>query len=181
VELGSGRVAYHRLAGGSSRATAAKGQSSAWWREAAWIGNGMIAVTGDHSPPVLPRRRPSLGPEPYGLRLIDVSGWSLSTLSARAKQMRVAGNRLLAHGTSWEAGSRHGRSTGLLAYDTHGRPAFRRFRGSDVTVLGAHGRRAYVWVRPTRMLHVLDLATGATLRASRVPPHRLPFLFAPTD
>jgi hypothetical protein len=94
--------------------------------------------------------------------------------------MHRAGERLLASGTTWYDGWRRSRSTGLLAFDSQERRAFTRFRGADVSVLGSHGRLAYVWVRPTRMLHVLDLRSGRSLRSERVGPARLPFLFSAT-
>jgi hypothetical protein len=88
----------------------------------------------------------------------------------------TAGDRLLANGTTWSAGFRKSTSTGLVAFDLSGRPAFDRFAGKDVAVLGDHGAYAYVWVRPDRMLHVLDLRTGRTVNTIPTLPARLPTL-----
>jgi hypothetical protein len=182
IDLASGAVSYHRLRarGPVQRAAAAKGSVAAWWRDAIWLGDGRIAVTGHYEPPLRPGRRLRAANRPFGVRLIDTRAWTIRTLHPGAILMHQAGERLLANGTTWYDGWRRSRSTGLLAFDSQGRRAFTRFRGADVSVLGSHGRLAYVWVRPTRRLHVLDLRSGRSLRSERVGPARLPFLFSAT-
>ena len=85
-------------------------------------------------------------------------------------------------GASGSIGSSRGEVAGglcgLLAFDLDGEPAFGRFAGKDVTVLGDHGRYAYVWVRPDRALHVLDLRSGRTVKAIPTTPARMPTLLA---
>jgi hypothetical protein len=182
IDLASGTVAYHKLKtiGAPRPAVAAKGSVAAWWRSATWLGDGRIAVTGHYEPPFRSGRRPQ-PPTPFGARLIDTRDWTIRTLHPDAMLIHRAGERLLANGTVWRAVGKPETSTGLLAFDLHGRRVFTRFRGADVSVLGSHGRLAYVWVRPTRMLHVLDLRSGKTLRRERLGPSRLPFLFSPTE
>jgi hypothetical protein len=182
IELASGAVSYHRLGepGSASRARAAKGSAAAWWREAIWLGDGRIAVTGQYEPPYRPGRRRATN-RPFGVRLIDTRDWTVRTLHPGAHLAYRVGERLFAHGTTWYDGWRRSRSTGLLAFDLRGRRAFTRFRGADVLVVGGHGRLAYVWVRPTRVLHVLDLRSGRSLRSERVRPGRLPFLLSATS
>jgi hypothetical protein len=179
IDLVSGGVEYHRLRplGSAGRAVAAKAGRVAWWRQAAWLGDGRIAVTGDYEAPFRPRGASN---RPFGVRLVDTRDWTIRTLHPGATLMYQAGEHLLANGTTWYAGSRRSESTGLLAFDRRGRRAFTRFRGADVYVLGGHGRLAYVWVRPTRMLHVLDLRSGNSLRRERVGPAHLPSLFSPS-
>jgi hypothetical protein len=189
VELATGEVAYRELSRTRSALAAvrdwleppamAKGPSEAWWRDAAWLGDGTIAVTGHHEP-VTPRGRQRPAPlEPFGAGLIDVERATITTLHPQPFQQYVAGNRLLAHGTTWEAGWRRPSSSGLLAFDSGGEQVFHRFGGKGVTVLGAHRRRAYVWVRPARTLHVLDLRDGRTTHTIPVPPHRMPTFLSP--
>jgi hypothetical protein len=182
IDLSSGAVEYHELdaVGPAGPAVAAKGSVAAWLRHASWLGDGRIAVTGHYEPPFRPGRRPQ-PPRPFGVRLIDTRDWTIRTLHPDAILIHRAGQRLLANGTVWHPGGKPKASTGLLAFDLQGQRAFTRFRGADVTVLGSHGRLAYVWVRPTRMLHVLDLRSGESLRSRRVGPARLPFLFSPTE
>jgi hypothetical protein len=171
IDLTSGAVSYHSLG-----ASAAKGSEEAWWRDAAWTAGGQIAITGERMPRPLRHGRPPAGPIPYGLRLVDPSDWSVRTLSRRTNVLEMAGDRLLAHGTTWNAGWRKSKSTGLIAFDLGGRPAFDRFAGKDVVVFGHHGRYAYVWVRPDRMLHVLNRLTGRTVNTIPTVPARLPTL-----
>jgi hypothetical protein len=171
VDLASGAVVYHPLG-----ASAAKGAEEAWSRDAVWTADGQIAITGDHMPRPLRNGRPAGGPIPYGLRLVDPRDWSVRTVNRRTNVLDIAGDRLLANGTSWNAGWRKSKSTGLVAFDLSGQPAFDRFAGKDVAVLGDHGRYAYVWVRPDRMLHVLDLRTGRSVNTIPTLPARLPTL-----
>lgn len=182
IDLASGAVEYNELdaVGPAGPAVAAKGSVAAWWRHATWLGDGRIAVTGHYEPPFRPGRR--LQPlRPFGVRLIDTRDWTIRVLHPDAFLIHRAGERLLANGTVWRPGGEPATSTGLLAFDMRGQRAFTRFRGSDLSVLGSHGRLAYVWVRPTRMLHVLDLRSGDSLRRERVGPARVPFLFSATE
>jgi hypothetical protein len=172
VDLASGAVAYHSLG-----ASASKGDVDVWWRTAAWAGDGRIAVTGDHWPPVH-GRQPSDGPVPLGVRLIDTVSWSIATLDRRPDSMHVAGGTILAAGTRWLDGGRRSESTGLLAFDESGHLAFTRFRRLPVALLGSRGHCGYVWLRHTRTAHVLDLRTGRTLHTIRTGP-RAPFLLSP--
>jgi hypothetical protein len=183
IDLGSGAVTYHALRSldPARPAVAAKGNVAAWWREASWLGEGRIAVTGNYEAPFSLGRRSRFANRPFGVRLIDVRDWTIRTLHPGVTLLRRAGERLLAYGTTWRAGWRRSDSTGLLAFDTHGQQAFTRFPGRDVSVLGSHGQLAYVWVRPTRMLHVLDLQSGRSLRSTRVGPARLPYLFSASE
>jgi hypothetical protein len=182
IDVASGAVEYHELeaVGPAQPAVAAKGSVAAWWRHARWLGDGRIAVTGHYEPPFRPGRRPQ-PLRPFGVRLIDTRDWTIRTLHPDAFLMHRAGNRLLANGTTWHARWTRSTSTGLLAFGTQGRRVFTRFRRADVSVLASHGRLAYVWVRPTRMLHVLDLRSGESLRRRRVGPARVPFLFSATE
>lgn len=182
IDLASGAVEYHDLEaiGPAKPAVAAKGSVAAWSRHAIWLGDGRIAVTGHYEPPFRPGQRPP-PPRPFGVRLIDTRDWTMRTLHPDAMFVYRTGERLLANGTVWRAVGRPATRTGLLAFDLQGRRAFTRFRGADVSVVGSHGRLAYVWVRPTRMLHVLDLRSGDSLRRRRIGPGRVPFLFSATE
>jgi hypothetical protein len=172
VELASGAVSYHPLG-----ASASKGNIDVWWRQAAWAGNGRIAVTGQRWRPGR-RRRPPPPPEPFGIRIIDTSDWSTTTLDPRPTEVHVSGDTVLANGTRWFDGGRRSESTGLLAFDATGRRTFTRFRGQDVATVGSRGHVAYVWVRRTRTLHVIDLRDGRSLNEIRTG-RRIPFLLTP--
>jgi hypothetical protein len=179
VDLASGRVSYREpapLPGAPPYARAAKGNMRIWAREAAWFGEHSIAVTGYDG---YPRRRGARFPppiEPYGVRLIDTTDWTIRTLHKDTMQMYVAADRLLAHGTTWHARSRRSSSTGLFAFDDAERLAFARFPGQEVTPIGTHGNLAYVWVRQDRALHVLDVRDGRTLRRMPARARDVPVL-----
>ena len=171
VDPATGRVTHHSLG-----ASASKGNMHVWWRHAQWAGDGRIAVTGDHWRPAPPGGRAPLGPDPFGIRLIDTADWSIDTLDPRPDTMHVAGDVVLASGTRYFGGGRPSRSTGLLAFDNTGRPAYTLFRGELTALLGSRGELGYVWVRRTRRVHVIDLASGRTLRKVRTgrgAPHLL--------
>ena len=174
VELASGAVEYHSLG-----ASASKGNVGVWWRHAAWAGEGRIAVTGDHWPPVRGRHAPpGPVPVPFGLRMIDASDWSIATLDARTDSMHVAEGAVLASGTRFFNRGRRTESTGLLGFDDAGHRAYTRFRGRQVALLGSRGSLGYVWVRKTRTAHVIDLAGGRTLHTIRTG-RRAPSLLSP--
>ena len=174
VDLASGAVDYHSLG-----ASASKGNVGVWWRHAVWAGEGRIAVTGDHWPAVRGRRPPpGPVPDPFGLRMIDTSDWSIGTLDARTDSMHVAEGTVLASGTRFFNGGRRTESTGLIAFDHAGRRAYTRFRGRPVVLLGSRGRLGYVWVRRDRTAHVIDLPSGRSLHTIRTG-RRAPFLLSP--
>ena len=145
-----------------------------WWRHAVWAGDGRIAVTGDHWPPIRGRRL-SDGPVPFGVRMIDTATWTISTFDPRPDSMHVGGDTILASGTRWFDAGRRSRSIGLLGFDHAGKRAFTRFVGRQVVLLGSRGNLGYVWVRRTRTAHVIDMADGRTLKTIRTG-QRVPFL-----
>jgi WD40-like Beta Propeller Repeat len=190
IELASGAVSYHtvdagaasanldgRAATGDVGARAAKGNIDVWSRSAAWIGDGRFAVTGDHYPPVRGRQPPS-GPLPFGIRIVDTSDWSIDTLDPRPDLVQVAGATVLAYGTRWFGDPPRPESTGLLAFEGAGQRAWTRFRGKDLAIAVSRGHLAYVWIRRTRTMHVIDVRDGRTVSVVRGRRH-LPFLLTP--
>jgi hypothetical protein len=174
VDLATGTVSYHALG-----AQASKGGVEERWREATWLGGDRLAVSGDTHPRAPRDGRPAPGPVPYGLRVIDTSAWSARTLDRRVSELDLSGERLFGTGTTWSRGFRTSTSTGLLAYDLAGRAAYTRFRGKDVTVVGHHGRFTYAWLRPDRVLNVIETASGRTVHTRRTPPGWVPYLLSP--
>jgi hypothetical protein len=186
VDLGSGTVEYHRVAmrpagapWSPGRASAAKGgPGDSRWRDARWLGEGAIAVTGED------RRYGARGAlrmaRAVGVWRIDTERWTASLLARRPSMIAVVGGRLLAvgrYGPGWD--QRGKLDAGLLAFDPDGWRAFRRFAGEDVSIYGAHADRAYVWVRRTRSLHTVDVTSGQSLHRRTVGPARLPWLLVP--
>jgi hypothetical protein len=176
VDLASGAATYHELRGGGELgggAVAAKGLAFGAFRTARWIGDGMIAVSGE----VTRRLRTVTRIDPYGLRLIRTSDWSATILNPLLKSFAVAGDLLL--GMNGEPAALAGAgATGLVGYGTDGRRRFARF---------GHAGRAwlrdvawpYAYVReisPRRTL-VVDLRDGRTV--GETGPRRPPVLLAP--
>ena len=173
VELDSGAVSYHSLG-----ASASKGNIDVWSRDAAWIGDGRIAVTGDHW---VTRPWPAAVRGAAATRHPDDRHAHVEDLDARSpsRHDHVAGDTVLASGTRWFDGSRHPESTGLLAFDEGGARAFTRFPGRQVVLLGSRGDLGYVWVRRTRTAHIVDMADGRTLNTIRTG-RRAPSLLSPS-
>jgi Lipoprotein LpqB beta-propeller domain len=122
--------------------------------------NGAIAVTGEDRQAT---RRHVARPIPFGLRLIDPSGWTVRTVDAQSQDFTLAGGLLLAR--RWSMGGDGLRGIGVRAYDTAGALRYSRFEGDDTIVRGAAGRYAYVEVKQAggRRIHALELQSGRTV------------------
>jgi hypothetical protein len=144
-------VAYAKAGSGQTRA-------------AQWLGSGLIAVTGtDESSAGEHRLRPA------GLSLVDTRDWSMRTIDSGATEVRVAGDLLLATGSSPEA------TIGLVAYGLDGDKRFQLFEGREAWLGEVLDERAYVhlWDGRRERLHMVDIATG---RARGERPRPLPRL-----
>ena len=165
VDPTTGTVSHHSLG-----AAASKGNLHVWWRHAQWAGDGRIAVTGDHWRPAPPGRRTPLGPDPFGVRLIDTADWSIDTLDPRPDTMHVAGDIVLASGTRSSAAVGRAGAPGCSPSTTRARARSRASAASTSGLLGSRGELGYVWVRRTRRAHVIDLETAT--RFARSGPAR---------
>jgi hypothetical protein len=172
VDLRTWRAAYHALSRQVSLwrrladlieppAEAKAGPTEGSSREARWLPNGAIAVTGDDHPPGPPGNEYS---RPYGLRLIDTRDWTVRTVDRRPQTLAAAGDLLLA--ARWPGPGLGPPLRGLLAYDFGGRLRFRRFADAKVSVLGGQGRYGYVEVRRAgrRSIHVIGPRSGRSVR-----------------
>jgi hypothetical protein len=68
------------------------------------------------------------------------------TIDQGAADVQVAGDVLLAAGSSWDPTTREGKTIGLAAYGLDGRKRFALFEGRDVWVPHVHAGRAYIEV-----------------------------------
>jgi hypothetical protein len=180
VDLASGAATYHELRGGGadSGAMAAKGLAFGALRTARWIGEGMIAVSGELTRTRSDSRRAArrlqtvTRTDPYGLRLIRTADWTATTLNPLLKSFTLAGDLLL--GMNGDPAALTGaEATGLVAYGSDGRRRFTRFRGAGRAWL-RDVAWPYAYVReisPRRTL-VVDLRKGRTVgeTGSRRPP-----------
>jgi hypothetical protein len=167
VDLATGAVTYHPFGG---RASAAKGVARGALREATWLGNGLIAVSGEDRRDrrdwrgawrrgELPTRI-----EPFGLRLVDTRTWTARTLNPWLRWHVRAGSVLLAADALPLTPARS-HATGLVAYSIDGRRLFTRFRGDErIGLWGAVWPYAHLTVRGRRRKLVVDLRSGRTVR-----------------
>jgi hypothetical protein len=124
-------------------------------REARWLGNEMLAVSGvDYN-----------GDErgtAVGLRLIDTNTWTRRLVDPNVAWFDV-GDGILVGTRPWQDGSHH--------YDVYGFDGRLRY-GLDVErlqSLSVQGAYAYLCTTAGDMLRVLDAPTGASLTAVRRP------------
>jgi hypothetical protein len=137
-------------------------------RKAAWLGNGLVAVTGaDYSTRPGSDGEPEVHVEPAGLSLIDTGSWSTRELDDEASDFVVFHSSLLAFGdTSW--GDPAQRGIGARGYDFEGRGIFRALEGRKIASVERSGDLAYVFITDKRRV-VVDAGTGRILARARTP------------
>ena len=117
-------------------------------RNAVWLGNGLVAVTGaDYS---------GATSEPAGLTLIDTSNWSIRRLDEETSEVTRVGETLLAFG----------RRSGLVGYDLQGRKLFQRFEGREIDGIETSGGLVYAYLGGKRRA-IVDAASGVVLGRPR--------------
>ena len=152
-------------------------------RTARWLGGGLLAVTGADEDLVEDARgREQDRIRPAGLGLIDTRSWSVRRFEPGATEVRVAGDRLLATGSSRDPAAGAGEAIGLAAYGLDGRRRFRLFDGREVSIRQVYRGRAYVDIPlrkpPWSSLRVVKLDAGRATRRERGKP--LPWLLLET-
>jgi hypothetical protein len=131
-------------------------------RKAAWLGNGVIAVSGaDYSTVTGANGEPDVHVQAAGLSLIDTTDWSIRTVDEGPSDFALFDSTLLAFGdTSW--GDPTATGIGLAGYDLRGRELFQVLQGRRVSWLEASGDLAYVVVDERRRI-VVDAVSGHIL------------------
>jgi hypothetical protein len=152
-------------------------------RTARWLGGGLLAVTGADEDLVEDARGQQQSRlRAAGLDLIDTRDWSVRTIDTGASEVRLAGERLLATGSSWDPATRTRDAIGLAAYGFDGRTRFHLFDGREVWIREVYRGRAYVDIQlrtpPWSSLRVVRLDTGRAIRRARAAP--LPWLLLET-
>jgi hypothetical protein len=131
-------------------------------RKAAWLGDGVIAVTGaDYSTVADANGEPQVHVRAAGLSLVDTRDWSIRTLDEETSDLSVAGSRLLAFGdTSW--GDPSAKGIGLVGYDFDGRRLFQVLKGKWIGWIETSGDVVYAVVDDRRRT-VVDALSGRIL------------------
>jgi hypothetical protein len=127
-------------------------------RQALWLANGLVAVSGADYPPIEAGQTDVVA-KPAGLSLIDTDDWSVRRVDGKVSGVHMAGSQLFAY----EAGcSSAPESFALVAYDLNGKQRFRlcRDEGFDPQVVGGY---LYVGMDNNTRFDVVDMSTGAVL------------------
>ncbi|MGH3065928.1 MAG: hypothetical protein ACRDOF_06440, partial [Gaiellaceae bacterium] len=127
------------------------------FREARWLGDGMLAVSGmDYS---LETRNEVTVPvgTPAGVRLIDTRSWDSRMLEPQASRFAVAPGLLIAQGGRWDGGL----GPGLSAFGLDGRKRWQLYAG-EYRWLEAAGVVGYAYTDGARR-DVVDLAAGVVV------------------
>lgn len=140
----------------------AKGPMTGSRRQALWLGNGLLAVSGSEWDSGGGHR---YSESPAGLDVIDTSSWSARTLDERVNRILLADDAFLGVG-----GYGHERS-GVNVYDLDGDLRYRLFEGLPVWDLQAAGSYAYVLIE--RLLSVVDLRSGEVVADGLPEPGEL--------
>jgi YD repeat-containing protein len=150
-------VTYHIL----QRRVLAKAIQGAQ-RTARWLPNGLIAVSGWNGS--VSRNGVSTS-EPAGLKLIDPRTWAVRTVNASTNFFLVTDSLLL---TS-ERSAAGGDPETLIGYSFDGKETLRTTLERPLGVLEAAGRYAYNWDPTSKLMTVLDLASGSVLNQAATP------------
>jgi hypothetical protein len=149
VELASLAVTYHRL----GRSASLLQRLARWWappaeakiisgpsRNALWLGDGQLAVTGyDGSAKGHHREIPS------GLQLINTADWTVRQVDRHSSSALLAGGRLLAFGTAFGTGpDGANQGYGLTLYGPGDRQPVHWFGAKQVSWIQVNGHLAYV-------------------------------------
>jgi hypothetical protein len=173
VEVASLAVTYHRL----GRSVSPWQRLARWWappaeakilsgpsRNALWLGNGQLAVTGhDGSAKSHHREIPS------GLQLIDTTAWTVRRVDRHASSALLAAGRLLAFGTAFGTGpGGANQGYGLTLYGPGDRRPVHRFGAKQVGWIQVNGHLAYVQLMDANLSDaegyaVIDLRSGRLL------------------
>jgi hypothetical protein len=172
------RSVLSRLFGWLDPPAHAKGASGPT-RTAHWLGGGLLAVSGTDEDVVEDARGQQHNRiRAAGLSLIDTRNWSHRTIDEGAAAVQIAGDLLLATGSSFDPATGDGKSIGLTAYGLDGRERFQLFDGREAWVRHVYAGRAYLDVPLTRppwsALRIVDLDTRRVTRAKRT--RSLPWL-----
>jgi hypothetical protein len=173
VEVASLAVAYHRL----GRSASLLQRLARWWappaeakiisgpfRNALWLGDGQLAVTGyDGSAKGHHMEVPS------GLELIDTADWTVRQVDRHSSSAMLAAGRLLAFGTAFGTGpDGANQGYGLTLYGPGDRQPVHRFGAKQVGWIQANGEFAYVQLMDANLSDVegyavVDLRSGRLL------------------
>ena len=139
-------------------------------RDAVWLGNGLLAVTGENDNAWLDsNNKYQESVQPAGLTIIDTRTWTGRLIDPEASGVTFAGGLLIANGESWDTTTGSSASkpigAGLSAYTPAGVLAFHLLGNAPVQQVFVTGGAAYA-VGPATT-SVVKLPSGALLSTIR--------------
>jgi hypothetical protein len=173
VDLQTMRVRSHPIVGlrlaPPPRSPQGSDMVHASWLDARWLGNGLVAVAGEHLSAVgqTDTRIPA------GVAIVDTRSWRARTLPVRASAAcPIAGKLLVYAGARWAVPT--GPGIGVRVYDLDGRQ--RQHLLGDEQVAGVLAAGGYVYARSATALWVIDYRSGAIIRTLPPTPGSLDLL-----
>ena len=145
-------------------------------RQALWLGNGLLAVTGNDGHATIAGAGEQEWATAAGLKLIDTRSWSIRTLDRSSTRATIVAGTLLASGLIWDSRTQRFQGAGLTGYSLDGTRRYHLYGdepvealygdgpvefGSRVLVGGAAGSSLF------RHGALLDLRTGREVRRIR--------------
>jgi hypothetical protein len=186
VDLASLAVTYHRL----GRSASPLQRLARWWappaeakilsgpaRNALWLGDGQLAVTGSDG-----SAKGHHVEVPSGLELIDTATWTKRRVDQHSTSAVLAAGTLLAFGTAFGTGQDGANQAyGLTLYGPGDRQPVHRFGAQQVSWIQVNGDLAYVQLMDANLNNmesyaVVDLHSGRVLQkgTGTVPELLLP-------
>jgi hypothetical protein len=176
VDLATLHVRYRKVAGlaqparalaGPAKDTGTSNPRQGPARVAAWLGRGLIAISGYDSYVGQAERWLGDSKAPAGLQILDTGTWRARTVARHPSDFEWVSGRLLASARAWDPRTRRTRGDSLVAFDREGGLVFRIRRTAYWQTFNG---RIYVGDRSGRDL-VLDARTGR--RLGRVSDERV--------
>jgi len=158
IGLASMRVRYH----GGLRVPAKA--VSGPLRQATWLGNGMLAVSGtDSSISTDAQGNVKQDTAPAGLLLINTHSWTSRSLQPNAEATITAGSSLLAYRSGYDSATKTRAGSGLTIYSLDGTPRVHLLAHTSIDWVQSQGGLAYVWLTNPNGLadHVVVIDPGS--------------------
>jgi hypothetical protein len=170
VDLSTLTVGYHD----QSRTLAiAEKVLSGPTRDALWLGNGLLAVTGENDRAWIDANgKYQESVKPAGLTIVDTQTWTTKMVDPGASAVAFANGLLLASGQTWETtrgqSGLNPQGDGLTAYSTAGAAAFHLLGQTPVQQVRAANGLGYAWRLPPNLkghvkTTIFDIASGRVL------------------
>ena len=135
-------------------------------RQARWLGDGMIAVSGvDYSVTAKTNGEPQMVESPAGVTLVDTRSWTTRLLEDEASGFALAPGLVVAQGGRWDFEQDRGHGPGLRAFGLDGRERWRH-RPGELLWMDPAGLLGYIQFRDLRT-EVVDLVSGSVLATVR--------------